>query len=128
MSTTPKMGSFEELAKYALQRAEKSCKRNDPIAWAYWISTGRWARTMSRLSSERSTLEIATEIIKDTAKQITFDEAHNHPRNVAHIYSRLKWCIAILRANGVRPQPLSLDWMRQTMKQESGQILWTQQT
>src|SRR3990167_4791070 len=39
---TPQFQTFAALAIYARQRAVKSARRNDPIAWAYWKDAAEW--------------------------------------------------------------------------------------
>lgn len=111
---TPQFRTFRALSVYAGKRARKSAARNDPIAWAYWKETERWALRMDagRNLEWEETVRIAESTFWDRHRGVSLDAACLKYREAAEGYSVMKWCAAILRAHG-KKVPMSLRWMRE---------------
>lgn len=108
---TPQFTTFAALADYARGRAKKSAARNDPIAWAYWRSASEWAGRMHPLAAE-DPIKVAGSLMESHRTAVQCEISRRNFREAAHHHSRIKWCAAILRANGKKVK-LSLDWMRE---------------
>lgn len=101
---------WPDLVRYAEFCARRSARRGDPIAWAYWKSTGTWA-TDARESplNDRSTWAVFIKRIMSVISDI----AQHHPTEAARYYSRAKWLrIMSLNAGDGIVKPLSLRWLK----------------
>lgn len=108
--TTPKCVGFADVAHLARRRLAQSAARNDPQAWAYWMMTAKWAAEMSTWCKGQDTAGAAL-ILRDARAALVTLPAQGRYREAADIYSRMKWCVSILRANGKKVR-LSLEWLR----------------
>lgn len=114
--STPRLKTFAELCFYARKRAEASCLRNDPVAWAYWMSTQEWALGAYRPVPRTSMVIEAAK--REMVRAIDRREAYRGLGDfmgAAMENSRIKWCNAILRAHGLKVK-VSLEWMREEME------------
>lgn len=109
--------TFGQLRRYAQERALRSARRNDPIAWAYWQETASFAGIHQ--SIEFTLPELVTQIgiqiglVKQHAKDGFSLEA-------AYAYSRAKWFVILGRNNGFVMSPkllgVNLKWLRKWME------------
>lgn len=97
--------TFTELRDYALQRMERSVRRNDPVAARYWADTAEWAGRMSRYPALDLKLQFQ-------AFRLAHETATDY-REKQEIYWKLKHLRNLIRANGGSVEALSLDWLRE---------------
>lgn len=117
MATKKDLKSWRDVWNYAEQRAHRSMKRKDPIAWAYWVETQRFAAKFAvSYKSPNSWLMGAYDCVVQAKLAIgrgVFMEG-------ALWYSRAKWFVIIARANGFVMNPkktgVNLKWLESQIK------------
>lgn len=98
-----------DLVTFAEHRAARSIGRNDPIAWAYWKDTERWARVSWALISVPD--QWAGEAASYVRRAADLRDAD--PREAARLYSRAKWLRILSVNSGLgNVKPLSLAWLK----------------
>lgn len=104
--------TWMDVILHARERAARSLKRKDPVAYAYWRETEQFAksRVQVRVSLEGLTAEAAAcvEHAQYAFRTDRFMEG-------AISYSRAKWCVIVARANGWKMNPkktgVNLKWL-----------------
>lgn len=112
---------MKDLVEYALSRVERSVRRNDPVAAAYWADTAKYAEENAKwrfdfvLLRERAVDAVALAV--ELWKEGRFMPA-------ALLYSKAKWLVIIGRNLGFRMPPLetgvNLSWLRDLALRKSG--------
>lgn len=131
--------SFAGLMEYARNRANRSLKRNDPWAWAYWQETAAWAElvisngrleyddSVNCLSLEHPEKRDPEKLYEYTRFLVQVAEGHvgkGEYAQAARSYSRAKWVVILARNNGWKMDPkktgVNLEWLRRFEKAASG--------
>lgn len=100
---------FADLAVYSKYRAMRSAKRNDPIAWAYWMNVHEWAVTHQDCCEDRKAWP---RVIRDWLAEVE-QLATDNPMEAARLYSKVKWLVLMIRNNGERISTKGhLDWLK----------------
>lgn len=104
--------SWEAIIEYARERAQKSLKRKDPIAFAYWRETELFAEDSARMYRDPATWAFAA------SECVLVAKGHLETQDfmkAALWYSRAKWFVIIGRANGMVMNPkktgVNLEWL-----------------
>lgn len=94
--------TFADLEAFAASRAERSFRRNDPVAMGYWLETRAWASTMGASSSALTGRSNAVELCRGRVEAALREP---RPMAAAMLYSRAKWVVIMARNNGVVMTP-----------------------
>lgn len=104
--------SWNKVILFSRVRAKKSLKRKDPIAWAYWQETERFAKACAVSYAKPGMWQMGAFDCVQKAKQ---DLENKNFMNAALWYSRAKWFVIIARANGMVMDPkktgVNLSWL-----------------
>lgn len=104
--------TWAKVAIHARDRAALSLKRKDPIAFAYWRETEKYARGYSGVPPTQEWLTETAQLLSRGAQNLFWDGKFMEG---ALQYSRAKWCVIIARANGWTMDPrktgVNLGWL-----------------
>ena len=117
MVTKSDVKTFAELEQYATGRAARSLKRNDPIAWAYWQETYRWAAGQRKNTPKLTDREwIQSECSMYTGEAFFHWNKNHEAMKAAIAYAHAKWIVILARNNGIKMPPadtgVNLRWLR----------------
>jgi len=109
--------TWDAIVLHAQERAKKSLKRKDPIAWAYWQQTEQFAKSCSSSYVDPGIWPMAASGCVHQAKE----EIKKKNFMIAALwYSRAKWFVIIARANGIVMDPaktgVNLKWLEEFEK------------
>lgn len=104
--------TWAKVVLHARIRARRSLKRKDPVAFAYWRETEKFAALYQDVVPNHDWLTDTAKLQVEGAKNLfragRFMEG-------AIWYSRAKWCVIIARANGWSMDPkktgVNLGWL-----------------
>lgn len=104
---------WEAVAVHARERAAKSLRRNDPIAWAYWRETEAFANSCSFSYRSPGSWQMGA---FDCVQKAKAELERGAFMKAALWYSRAKWFVIVARANGMKMDPkktgVNLTWLR----------------
>lgn len=104
--------TWEAIVVYARVRAQKSLKRNDPIAWGYWKETESFAKSFQAAYAKPDSWKMGA---FDCVQKAKLAKDRCKPMEAALWYSRAKWFVILSRANGIVMDPkktgVNLDWL-----------------
>lgn len=119
--------NWDKVVLYARARAAGSLRRKDPIAFAYWKETERFAlRVGGNMRSAkprwtRAMFERGAHACVVMAKQYS---RSGHFMTGALWYSRAKWYVIVARANGWKMDPrkttVNLGWLNDMVTRMTG--------
>lgn len=102
--------TWADLETYAEDRARRSIRRNDPIAWAYWKGAEAWAQEAPGWLSDPHDWPAAAESYVRSA----LVNREVDPTAAARSYSKAKWLRILDQNNGRKAvKPLSLGWLKE---------------
>lgn len=104
--------TWANVALHARDRAALSLKRKDPIAFAYWRETEKYAMLYADVSPTQDWLTETAKLLSQGAQNLFWEAKFMEG---ALQYSRAKWCVIIARANGWTMDPkktgVNLGWL-----------------
>jgi hypothetical protein len=114
--------TFGQLAVLARERAARSLRRNDPIAWAYWRETEKFAGLWPPNSTPDNPVDWVRSA-KAFAEAARRELETGRPMDAALLYSRAKWVVILARNNGVTMSPkrtlVNMDWAKPLLSKEA---------
>lgn len=109
--------TFSDVERYAHRRAERSVRRNDPVAAAYWLETAAFAGEFSSKIADDPDWAWYAGQFAEKAKHLSLKHQW---MSAALWYSRAKWCVILGRNNGARMDPrrtgVNLQWLREKVR------------
>lgn len=101
-----------DVITHARERAARSLRRKDPIAYAYWRETERFAQGRVRITVTEAGLVLEAAAC---VRQAQYAFRTDRFMEGAIAYSRAKWCVIVARANGWKMDPrktgVNLKWL-----------------
>lgn len=115
--------SFDDLVVYAEERAARSLRRNDPVAWAYWREARKWASGWKGSEVvERS--QFLSDLCHGYVRRAKLAAAREDFMVAALEYSRAKWLVIIGRNRGIvmssRRTGVNMEWLEAVEKRIVG--------
>lgn len=115
--TKGSLKTLADLVLYARSRARRSALRNDPIAWAYWRETAKWADETSLAVRPTDQWPATLELMRREVGRLGSWDF----RGAAELYARAKWLAVLIRNSGGRVDMRnSLAWMHRLERPAEG--------
>jgi hypothetical protein len=99
-----KYTTFDELFRYAIERARISAARNGHQEFVYWLEIAEWSREPWVDGTHPN--HVLSIILDDMAR------GSQHPARLAMLHAHAVHCCIMLKNIGQKPPRLSLKWLR----------------